>query len=82
MDRWKEGGTERETFKEVEKGQAQITLAVTRASGSLEKEKKRERMRKEGGIIFLMIGNRNVSSQKCQQQRHILYLWIFFVFMS
>lgn len=32
MDRWKQGrNTER--FKEVEKGQAQITLAVTRASG-------------------------------------------------
>lgn len=32
MDRWKEGGTER-GLREVEKGQAQITLAVTRASG-------------------------------------------------
>lgn len=46
MDRWKEGGRNRERFKEVEKGQAQITLAVTRASGRKGEKRREERRSK------------------------------------
>lgn len=51
MDRWNEGRN-RERFKEVEKGQAQITLAVTRASG----RKGEKGWERDGEILPLTAG--------------------------